>query len=104
MISEDDYPTGPIALVPRDDEFWEDQPRDDRGRWAPKEVPLQYERLVAPELAPVAVTRQFGGAMVSCPDTAADRYVRLQVERCPHGSFARWAARNCCKPRPTRKG
>lgn len=23
----------------------------------------------------------------------------LRVERCPHGSFARWAARNCCAPR-----
>lgn len=21
----------------------------------------------------------------------------LRVERCRHGSFARWAARNCCK-------
>jgi len=23
----------------------------------------------------------------------------LVVERCRHGSFARWAVRNCCKPR-----
>jgi hypothetical protein len=23
----------------------------------------------------------------------------LRVERCPHGSFARWAAVNCCKTR-----
>jgi hypothetical protein len=27
------------------------------------------------------------------------RTILLGVRRCPHGSFARWAARNCCRSR-----
>lgn len=28
--------------------------------------------------------------------------VAVPAPRCPHGSFARWAARNCCAPNPQR--
>jgi hypothetical protein len=42
-----DGPTGPISLaVPDGDPFWEDQPRDELGRWAPKEKRLEYGHLV----------------------------------------------------------
>jgi hypothetical protein len=29
---------------------------------------------------------------------------RMYAARCPHGSFARWASRNCCKPNGARRG
>jgi hypothetical protein len=41
--------TGPINLLPGDDPFWEDQPRDTNGRWAVKEKRLNYDRLAQPE-------------------------------------------------------
>jgi len=28
----------------------------------------------------------------------APNVTRVHAPRCPHGSFARWAARNCCAP------
>jgi hypothetical protein len=31
------------------------------------------------------------------PEDTQDRYYRVPAPRCPHGHFARWAARNCCK-------
>jgi hypothetical protein len=41
------HDTGPInVVVPSDDEFWQDQPRDAQGRWAPKEKELEYAGLV----------------------------------------------------------
>lgn len=56
------------------------QPRDAVGRFATRECPRVYALL--DQLAPVE--RPGGGFVVEAP-------------RCPHGSFARWAARNCCR-------
>lgn len=40
------HDTGPINLLPADDEFWTEQPRTPDGRWAPMEKPLEYAGLV----------------------------------------------------------
>lgn len=79
------------------------------GRFATAECPGTYRRLVAattvplPELGvPARVEKLAGGAAVVGYDTAGQHY-DVPAPRCPHGHFARWAARNC-KPcnRPTR--
>jgi hypothetical protein len=31
------------------------------------------------------------------PEDTQDRYYRVPAPKCPHGSYARYAARNCCK-------
>lgn len=49
LPDDGDYPTGPINLLPLDDEFWTEQPRTPDGRWAPKEKPLRYLNLVDEE-------------------------------------------------------
>lgn len=59
-----------------------EQPRDAGGRFATKECPRVYALLDAlAESVPIRERRE-GGYAVEAP-------------RCPHGHFARWAARNC---------
>lgn len=53
------------------------------GQFAPKACRAAYAAL--DELAHRAAD----------PAPGSNRVV-LEVARCPHGSFARWAARNCC--------
>lgn len=56
------------------------------GRFATAECPRVYALLdtLAPE--PGAPDERVNWTAVAAP-------------RCPHGHFARWAARNCCAPR-----
>jgi hypothetical protein len=55
------------------------QPRDAVGRFASVECPRMYALLdgMAPE------------------EGVGSRYYRVPAPRCPHGHFARWAARHC---------
>lgn len=60
------------------------------GRYAPKACRAAYEALdrLAHQVAePVA------------PEERSS-FIAVPAPRCPHGSFARWAARNCCATRP----
>lgn len=62
------------------------QPRDALGQFASRACPTTYRLLVT---APATADR---------PDPGQPNRTVLTVPRCPHGSFARWAARNCCAP------
>lgn len=64
------------------------QPRSADGRFATGECPSTYRRIVE-AFSPAG----------SHTDPANPQRTVLAVERCPHGSFPRYAARNCCKPR-----
>lgn len=56
------------------------QPRDALGQFASRECPTTY-RLLVEAFAP--------------PEEGVPNYYAVQVARCPHGHFARWAAANC---------
>jgi len=63
-----------------------EQPRDEGGRFATKECPGTYRLLAAlrgPSEGPVVRVR------TGSPGWS------VEAPRCPHGHFARWAARNC---------
>ena len=49
---------------------------------------------------PIPVPRPLDddGGLLGVPDPEQPNRTILPVERCPHGSFARWAASNCCSP------
>lgn len=61
------------------------------GRFATAECPSTLRRIVAwrpGEELPA------GWSL----DPANPQRTVIAAQRCPHGHFARWAARNCCKP------
>ena len=67
--------------------------------WMTETGPLPYaDRPSAAELPPPSL----GGSAGWRPDPDNPTRTLVPAPRCPHGSFARWAARNCCVPRRTR--
>lgn len=78
------HDTGPLDFHDTDALASDPYLRDQAGRFAAK--PPRRDRL-----RPVPDE----------PTPASNRYV-VPAPRCPHGSFARWAAKNCCAPRPPR--
>lgn len=67
-----------------------DQRRTPDGRFATGECPSTYRRIVAAFTPGPAVDGSF-------TDPANPQRTALAVTKCPHGSFPRYAARNCCR-------
>lgn len=70
-----------------------EQPRDAAGRFASHLRPSPLLVDVPPIPVPVPVDE---------PDERPNVH-RVPAPRCPHGSFARWAAHNCCAPKESRR-
>jgi hypothetical protein len=55
---------------------------------------------IAQDTPPIPVPQRVEEALLpAVVDPVNPQRTILAVERCPHGSFARWAAVNCCRPR-----
>jgi hypothetical protein len=51
------------------------------------------------DVPPIPVPQQLDEPGGDRADPGNPQRTVLAVERCPHGSFARWASRNCCARR-----